>query len=321
MRVLITGATGFLGSAAVRAYAQKGWQVVATGRAAGALAALPDQVEKLRADLSREDDLAAFAAVAPVDAVVHTAGLSAPFGPYGDFHRANVMGTRNALTLAKRLRASRFIHISSPSVAFAPKNQVDLSEDLPLPKPVNAYARSKAEAEQLVQAEREIATLCLRPRGIYGAGDVALLPRLLRAATARPLPLLRQGQAAIDLTHVSDVVAAIEAALLQDVSGQVINISGGEMLPVREIVEKACARAQVPLRWRSVPLAPAMAAARAVEILANLRGREPLITPYSLALFAWRQSLDLSKAERLLGWRPHVGFDEGLALTFAGQIR
>ena len=133
----------------------------------------------------------------------------------------------------------------------------------PCPPPVNHYARTKRQAEEIVLAAPDIDPVVLRPRGLYGAGDRTLLPRLLQMARQRPLPLFRDGKARIDLTYIEDVVDAVLAALSAGsaAEGQIFNISGGEVVPVRRIAEAACARAGVQPRWRKMPLLPAMLAA------------------------------------------------------------
>ena len=323
MRVLVTGATGFLGGTFLRHLRAHGYETVALGRNEGRCRLLDAAgFSAVRADLS-QPVLHLAAGIGTVDAVVHCAALSAPFGRYAAFHAANVEGTRNALDLAETLDVRRFVNISSPTVYFELKDKTGVRETAPLPKPINAYARTKAEAERLVLARRGIGPVNLRPRGIYGAGEETLLPRLVKAARRGPLPLLRGGAAAIDLTHVDDVVAAIAAALSPDpaLSGETFNISGGETRPVREIVERVCAALDVPLRWKRMPFLPALAAARIAELASFVRRepREPLVTPYTLGLFAFRQSLDISKARGLLGWQPQVPFDIGLAATLAGR--
>jgi nucleoside-diphosphate-sugar epimerase len=197
---------------------------------------------------------------------------------------------------------------------------VRVREDADLPRPVNAYAATKLEAETLVQGERGIDSLVLRPRGLYGAGDTALLPRLLRAARAGPLPLIRGGAAETDLTHVDDVVDAVLAALNAPagLSQRVFNISGGEPLPVKRIAEAAGERAGVTVRWRSIRAPVVFAAARAMEVAAHLTpGQpEPRITAYGAGLFAFTQTLELGAARTYLGWRPRISFEDGLARTF-----
>lgn len=320
MRVLVTGATGFLGGALIYALRRQGDQPVALGRN-------PARCEALRAegfethftDLSRRPDRALVKAIGAADAVVHCAALSSPWGPYEAFRMANFEGTRSALDLADALGSRRFVNISSPTVTFEMRDRIDVPETAPLPKPINAYAATKAEAERLVLSRGDLHPVNLRPRGIYGACETTLIPRLVKAVQRGPLPLLRGGVAAIDLTHVDDVVSAILAALAPDtrIDGETFHISGGEMLPVGEIVEQVCARLKVDVRWRPVPFALALSAVRLGEGLARLRssGREPRVTAYTLGLFAFRQSLAIDKARRLLHWQPAVSFEEGLEKT------
>ena len=314
MAVLVTGASGFLGGALVRDLRSEGRAVLATGRDVGICA----EVGALPLDLADAEAVAVLTAAAErvgVTGIVHAAALSAPWGTVAEFRRCNVGATQTVLEVARRLGGVRVVHISTPSVCFRFADQLGLREDAALPPPVNAYAATKAEAEVLARAAGAVV---LRPRGIYGAGDRALLPRLVRAIQAGPLPLMRGGQAATYLTHVADVVAAIRAALASEAAG-VFHISGGVALPIRAVVEAVAARAGVEPRWRALPVPLVMAAARALEWRGALTGVEPRVTRYGVGLFAYTQTLDISRAARELGWRPVVGFDEGLRRTFAGD--
>ncbi|NEX47534.1 NAD-dependent epimerase/dehydratase family protein [Pseudotabrizicola algicola] len=313
MAVLVTGASGFLGGALVRDLRARGSAVLATGRGVEASA----EVGALALDLAGAgavDRLTRAAEQAGVRAIVHAAALSAPWGAMAEFRRSNVGATQTVLEVARRLGGVRVVHISTPSVCFRFADQIGLREDAALPPPVNAYAATKAESEALALAAGAVV---LRPRGIYGAGDRALLPRLLRAMAAGPLPLMRGGQAATDLTHVDDVVAAIHAALGSDAGG-VFHVSGGVALPIREVVRAVAARAGVVPRWRALPVPLVMAAARAMEWRGALTGTEPRVTRYGVGLFAYTQTLDISRAGRELGWRPVVDFEDGLNRTFGG---
>jgi nucleoside-diphosphate-sugar epimerase len=317
---LVTGATGFLGGALVRRLHAMGLPVIAQGRHPARLAALQAQgIPVLANDLAQPATRESLAFLQGVSTIIHCAARSAPHGPAHAFTSANVTATGHLLDTAQALGVGRFQFISSSSVSFAPTDQLQVRESDPLPPPFNAYAASKQQAEALVLERHPTATI-LRPRGIYGAGDTALLPRLLRAARRGPLPLLRSGQARIDLTHVDDVVDAVLAALNAGpkARGQVYNVSGGQVLPITEIVVKSCARAGVTPRWRSLPLSPLMAISAMLEtVFSQLPGHpEPPVTRYGLALFAYSQSLDLTKARRDLGWQPRITFDHGLDLTF-----
>jgi nucleoside-diphosphate-sugar epimerase len=324
MTVLVTGASGFLGSHVLERLAAIGMPAVGLGRDAGRCDALQRAGHAvIRHDLSLPFDATLVAQLAKVEKIIHCAALSSPFGRLKDFVAANVAATQNLAGFAKRQDVDRFVHISSPSVCFAFRDQLGLSEDAPLPEPVNHYARTKRAAEAIVLGAPEIHPVVLRPRGLYGAGDRALLPRLIKAAASRPLPVFRGGRAAIDLTHVDDVVDAVIAALAAPIEAeeQIFNVSGGEMLPIRRVADEACARAGLKPRWRPMPLKPAMLAAGLMEAVAiRLPGRpEPPVTRYGVGLFAYAQSLDLSNAKRVLGWVPKIAFEQGLDRTFAGR--
>jgi len=323
MAVLVTGASGFLGAHVLERMAASGTLALGLGRDEARCAALEAMGHRIiRHDLVEPLDGALDPRLGRVERIIHCAALSAPFGRLADFEAANVTATRNLVDFAKRQGVSRFVHISSPSVCFAFRDQLGLAEDSALPEPVNHYARTKREAEAIVLGQPDIHPVVLRPRGIYGKGDRALLPRLIKAARARPLPLFRDGRAAIDLTYVDDVVDAVMVALAAPWAAerQIFNISGGEVLPVRYIADEACARAHIKAHWRPMPLLPAMLAAGLMEAVAlRLPGRsEPPVTRYGLGLFAYAQSLDLSKARRMLGWAPKISFEQGLDRTFAG---
>ena len=321
-RVLVTGATGFLGHAVLQ---RLGSGAVGQGRNHARLAALAEQgfhtVHWCLPEAAPDHPL-----LEDISAIVHCAGLSAPFGARQAFQQANVRGTQAVLDFARKRGVTRLVFISSPSVYFTLADQLDVDEGMDLPRPFNAYAESKAAAEALVLAARDLGPIVLRPRGIYGRDDTALLPRLLRTAQARALPRFRAGRARIDLTHVEDVVDAVLASLQAgpEAERQVFNISGGEVIRISEIVETVCTRAGVGFRWRDMPLGPALAAARIAEGIALLRpGQpEPMVTRYGLGLFAFEQSLDITRAGAVLGWSPKVCFSDGLDKTLSakGQI-
>lgn len=325
-RLLVTGATGFLGGGLVAHLLDQGAQVVAQGRQQSRLDQLArDGAVPLQLDLSASDAVARLARIGPVDAIIHAAARSAAAGPRHLFQRDNIAATANLLRAAHDLGAGRFVHVSSPSVAFAPRDQLDLKESDPLPRPYTHYAASKRRAEELVLSHPGLRPIVLRPRGVYGQGDAHLLPRLLTAARRGPLPLFRGGAGRIDLTHIDDVIGAVIAALRapDDCNGRVFNISSGQVVAVRDIIECAAARAGIGVHWRAVPLRPSLWTAALLEKtwLTLRRQDEPPVTRYGLALLAYAQSLCLDQARDHLGWSPQVDFAEGLRRTFGPRDR
>lgn len=321
-RIVVTGAGGFLGGCLVRRLAAAGHEVTALGRSASLAGSFDDKrIASGVCDLSDSASLSLLDVPGGIDAVVHCAGLSSNWGPRRDFQRHNVMATANLLDQVRKWEAPHFVYVSSSSVYFRFRDQLDVSEDLPLPAPVNDYAWSKVAAEKLVQSARDVATTIVRPRGIYGRGDKALLPRLLRAAAAGPIPSFDRGRTVIDLTHVEDVAAAISCILDRPgkAAGAIYNVSGGEAVSIRDIITRSAAFAGIAVRWREVPWPLAYAAIRAIEGFhrAFRPDVEPRVTAYSAGLLAFSQTLDLSAIHRAIGWRPKISFDEGLRRTFS----
>jgi nucleoside-diphosphate-sugar epimerase len=320
-RILVTGAGGFLGACVVRQLAARGDELIALGRSAALRETFGDaRITVWTCDLLDLTALAALDPNGPVDGIVHCAGLSSNWGPRAAFARNNIEATANLLAQARAWNARHFVYVSSSSVYFRFRDQLAVREDSALPRPVNAYAWSKAEAETLVRAASDVPATIVRPRGIYGRGDTALLPRLLRAAARGPVPRFGGGRAVIDLTYVEDVAAAIGCILdrRNAAIGATYNVSGGEALAIHDIMSRSAALAGVALRWRDTSWPLALTAIRAIEAFHKLfrPGVEPLVTAYSAGLLAFSQTLDLSAIRRDIGWRPQISFDEGLRRTF-----
>ena len=321
MKILVTGATGFLGGEIARALMARGDDVTATGRSARKGAELAQSgMSYVAADLSVSAEASALKIHGFFDAIIHCAALSSPWGRYELFERANIDATKNMLELARVTHCQKFVYISSPSIYFAFKDQLGVGEDMPLPAPVNHYAKTKALAEQHVRAANDINSVILRPRALYGRGDTSVLPRLIRALERGKLPLLRGGQAVTNFTHVSDVARAALLAVDTDVpNGRAYNIAGSEDVNVKSMAEKIAAHMDIDFRWKKLPLPVALGAIRSLEALHKLRAGqpEPIVTAYSLGLFAYSQTLSIERAKKELGWSPQIDIDTGLDMTLA----
>ena len=310
-RVLVTGATGGLGLAVVAALAAQGHIVRATGRrrdVAGRLKAMG--AEFVPADLNDPATLPAL--VEGVDGVIHAAALSSPWGPHADFQRINVDATRHLLAAARAAGVRCFVFVSSPSVYARPADQLDLRETDPInPRPMNAYAATKGEAERAVLAASNdaMASVAIRPRAIVGPDDSVLLPRVLRLVRRGRFPLVRGGQALIELTDARDAASALVRALAraESLGGQVINIAGGRSMAIRDMVATLAEALAIPIRFVPVPYAAVAAFAASAEAVCRvLPGRpEPILTPYTLTTLAFSQTFDLTKAREALGFQPH----------------
>lgn len=310
---LVTGASGFLGGYVVTELREHGYRVIATGRNA---AALPTGGPTIVGDL---DSLAT--AEAPADLVIHCAALSTPWGPWADFEHANVTGTERVLAYARRNGVRRIVHVSSPSIYAAARHATSITEDQVDPgNKLNGYIRSKIAAEQLLhRARQEPGTpeiVIVRPRGIIGAGDPSLVPRLLDVHDKIGIPLFDGGATLIDLTAVQNVATGLRlAAETPGIDGETFNLTNGDPRPFRDLLDRLFTLLGRTPRYRTLPTKPLYAVAGLLEqIYARLPGHpEPPLTRYTLSTIAFSQTLDISKARALLGYQPQITLDESLA--------
>jgi nucleoside-diphosphate-sugar epimerase len=319
MRALVTGATGFLGKRLAKRLADDGHEVVGVGRNLEAGRWLEEHgVRFVSADLADRD--AVVKACRGQEVVFHSGALSSPWGPYPAFHRSNVEGTRNVIEGSRTHGVRRLVHVSTPSLYFDTAERLGVSERDPLAeKPVNHYAATKRMAEELVDAAHAegLPVVTIRPRALFGPGDTTILPRLIRANARGALPLFGPEGPWVDVTYVDNVVDALllcESAP-DHVLGKKYNITNGETVRMRHLLEKLFAALEVPAHFRPMryPVAYGLAGAMEAASLAFMGGREPLLTRYSVNVLARSQTLDISAARRDLGYTPRTSLDEGLA--------
>lgn len=317
MNVLVTGGTGFLGKQLALRLRSISPSVTILGR--NALIGQQLEAENIKfIAVDLRDKEATVAACQGQDYIFHCGALSSPWGKYQDFYDTNVSGTQNIIQGCQTHGVKRLIYVSTSSVYFDFSHRFNIPENTPFPKPVNAYAKTKQRAElEINQAyQNGLPVITIRPRGIFGPGDTAILPRLLRANTRTGIPLINQGQACIDITYVDNVVDAL--LLCQKAPdtllGRIFNITNGEPIYISDLLEKLSNKLGYPFKLKPISYNTAYWAASAMELIANtlLLGREPLLTRYTVGLLAFSQTLDITAAITELGYKPYVSIEEGL---------
>lgn len=257
--------------------------------------------------------------VASRDAVVHCAALSSPWGARGAFQRANVHATGRLLHAAHEAGVGRFVHLSSPSIYFRLADQFNIPEAFTPPRRwINAYAETKWQSEQRVADTRYAAMsrIILRPRAVFGEGDRAIFPRILNLARRGWFPQIGNGQALIDTTYVGNVADAVVTALSvpANPTTKVFNITNGEPMPVRELLNQLFAALDMKVRWVQLPRPVAVTLGTLAEGIARIRpGQpEPRLSRYGVGVLGYTQTLDISHARTVLGYQPRVSIDEGI---------
>ncbi len=320
-RILVTGATGFLGGRTARHLVQHGFDVIGTGRDAHAGVRLEhDGVRFAPVDLADSSSLSIVCH--GVDTIVHCAALSTAWAPRSAYESSNIAGTKNLLSAALEGGVRRFVHVSTPAVLSEPKHQLNLSEDQPRPdRFTSLYGETKAAAERLVETTSGIETAVIRPKAIYGPGDSALLPRLIAAAARGRLPIVGDGTTVTDITHVDDVVAALALAVTADRVSGAYHVTGPEPVRLWDMLSELMPLLNHPAPSRRLSVRRAMCLAIAMETASkSLRSSwEPPLTRYKVAVLAYSQTLDTRRAHNELGYTPAVSLDAGLESVLAGR--
>jgi nucleoside-diphosphate-sugar epimerase len=319
MRVLLTGATGFLGSHIAEQLQARGDIVRALVRRSSKV----DALERLGAELAYanlEKGEGLEAALAGVDCVIHCAGVVKALDEAG-FLEVNEHGTRNLVEAARRVAGGlrRFVYISSHEAWGPAEPGVMPTEDMP-PRPITMYGRSKLAGERAVLAAADaMPVTVLRPTGIYGPRDAEIL-QLFAIANRGVLPLINRRTSRFTMVYGPDCAAAAVTALdVEHPSGSVYFVTDGAVYIWEDaigIVESAIGR-RARLRFE-IPGALVQAVAIASELSMKLTRKPQIVTREKVGILrAPNLVISAEKIQRELGWKPKLGFAEGARLTVA----
>ncbi len=268
MRVLITGADGFVGAEIARQLSKSDFEIYLTGRRG---ARSKEEKKYWAADIADADSLQKLRGIGSIETVVHTAGLAHQFknARRAEFWAANVEGTKNVAELAVALNAARFVLISSVAVYGKAKagkrsyrsEDVGFEEDLQC-RPQGFYAESKYESERIARrvcAGNGVELTILRLATVVGEGDAGNLRRLIRAIDKNRFLWLGDGRNLKSLIYKTDAAAACRKILYEKKkyqakhdSAEIFNITG-EAVSMRSIVEKIAAGLEKKLPQIMIP--------------------------------------------------------------------
>lgn len=317
MKVVVTGATGFLGGRLLEQLTQEGpadAELVGVGRTLK-----PGNIvdhKRVRYELGDLENVSFVNEVLRgADKVVHAAALSSQMGPPGAFERANVMATQHVVDACLAHGVQRLVLISSPSVYFQMKDQPNIQESDPLPDPINVYAKTKREAERIVQGSG-VPHVILRPRALIGRGDTVILPRLIRAHAEGRLRRMGSQKNRVDLTPVSNVVDAILLGLnaKPEALNQIYNISNGHPELLWPLLDDVFDKLGLAPVNKDISMSVAKGIARLLEWHAKwFNGhKEPALTVYGIGTLTKTFAMDISKARKLLGYEPRQSVEEAI---------
>ena len=317
-RVLVTGASGFLGTRLVEMLCERGFKVRALVRRLSSIERLKSlPVEIAYGDVGSLEDLGH--AFEGVELVVHAAADTAGREEEGEI--STIQGTRNVISLCRDHGVKRLVYISTCNVygtaGYEAGRVVD--EDAPLersPELRGAYTLAKLEAEGLVREamkEGVVPIVCLRPGTILGPGGETFTPMMGFSLAGRVFAVIGPGDFVLPLVFVDNLCDAIITSLTSDRGdNQVFTVVDPDRVTKRGYMEALVRRLYPGARVVYIPYQALDGVVRLQELMMQALDRKPLLTAYRLKSSQNRIVYDSSKFMKTYGWKPPCTLEEGM---------
>jgi nucleoside-diphosphate-sugar epimerase len=320
--IFITGATGLVGGHAAEEALRRGHRVRALVRPTSDTRWLDRWgVERVVGDL--EDPEALRAGVEGADWIFNCAAKVGDWGTLDEFRRLNVEALRLLLDAACDVRIERLVHVSSLGV-YEGRDHHGTDETVPpAANSLDAYTRSKTEAEVLVleyHRRRGLPAAIVRPGFIYGERDRTVLPKLVTNLRRGTFAFFGSGEQRLNCIYVKNLVHAIFlAAEVPAAVGEVFNLTDGEPITKKMFVGRVADLAGLAVPNRHIPLPVARVLASLVEGTAKLlrSKKPPLINKARYKFLGLNLDYSIEKARRVLGYQPPITFEEGMERAMA----
>ncbi len=320
--IFITGATGLVGGHAAEEALRRGHRVRALVRPTSDTRWLDGLgVERVVGDL--EDREALRAGVDGADWVFNCAAKVGDWGRLEEFRRLNVDALRLLLDAVRDAGVERFVHVSSLGV-YEGRDHYGTDETVPpAANSLDAYTRSKTEAEALVlddHRRRGLPATIIRPGFIYGERDRTVIPKLLLNLRRGTFAYFGSGEQVLNCIYVKNLVHGIFLAAENPAAlGEVFNLTDGQRVTKKQFIGRVAELAGLKPPTRRIPLGLARFLATVVEGAAKLRGAQnpPLINKARFKFLGLNLDYSIDKARRVLGYQPPFTFEQGIERAMA----
>ncbi len=323
MNVLVTGGSGFIGTALSRRLlsAGHGVRILALRNTAAEIANVEELVQRGAQFIegSVDDEACRREALAGVNVVHHIAAVMREADiPDSAFWKINVDATKNLVAECRALKVERFVYCSTMGVTGDTRG-TRVDETAPY-RPKDIYTRTKAATEEWLLDEvgrTGFPATAVRPADVYGPGDQRLL-KLFQMIQKGSFFYLGSGEGRRHMVYIDDLVDGMLAAQETKAAlGEVFLLAGPSPIALRDLVERIARALSVPAPSRKLPFGPVRALSVLVEAACRPLGIQPPIYPRRVDFYAHDYDFDIGKAERILGYRPKVDMDEGISRTVA----
>lgn len=316
MKVLVTGGTGFTGSHLARKLLEQGKEVRILARSEKKAKELKELgAEIIRGDIT--DPGSVLEAVKGTDTVFNIAAAyreaNLPDRAYWDI---NLGGTKNVIEACARYSINRLIHCSTIGVVSSVSEP--LTDETAPYSPGDVYQESKCEAEKEVLKNVKsgrISASIIRPCAIYGPGDLRLL-KMFKMIAEKKFYLIGNGKAYYHMVYIDDLISAfILASEKKEAVGEVFIVGGEKYTTLMELFSIIAEEFNVKLPGIRLPYKPIEVLSVLIECAYKPTGKEPPLYRRRISFFKKNRAFDISKAKKILGYKPEYDLKKGIHLT------
>ena len=307
-KILITGASGFIGGHLMNSLKQDGKDVVGVDLKS-------DCKDVIKADLSKPETVKD--ALKGCSIVIHTAAMVSNAMSDEAMWKTNVVNTSSLIKLAIECSVKRFVHISS-IVVYGNIAECEISEKMPVNSTGGNYVHTKILSEHaLLQAKlkNDIELIILRPGDVYGPGSRPWIIEPIKAIKNKQFMLPSNGQGFFRPVFIDDLIKGIKLAChAESASGEIINLSCEGYVTTEEYFT-------YHYQWlgKSKPLVVSTKTALILSIITTfifkLFGRLNEASPATVHQLSTKSWYSIKKAQKLLGWRPETSLDNGMKVS------
>ncbi|MCX6639775.1 MAG: NAD(P)-dependent oxidoreductase [bacterium] len=316
-KILITGATGYIGGKAAFYFLRKGDTVCVLVRDRSRLnPEIQQNCEVIIGDVNHPESLQNLSK--DIDTVIHSAGRLGTWGvSYQQMYETNAQGVRNLIEACYRHASPRFIHLSAGGVT-GPLDTPFVDESYP-PCPYTDYEKSKWEGEQIalrLAAERDLNLSVIRPTFTYGPDDPHKFS-LFKAVQKGRFAFIGDGNSTIHPVYIDDLLQGIDLAISSTIKQRAIIVGGPRPVTKRELVQTIAQKLGVAEPNMMIPTSFATVVALMCETAAKMLRLSPPLTRSRVIMMSRNWGYSISLAKELLGFQPRFDLNQGVANTVA----
>ena len=325
VKILVTGANGFIGSHIVEKLISNGYDTTGLVRKSSNLRFIQHMPVKLvYGDVTDLQSLTS--AFEGIDIIIHNAGMASDWGNYQNFERVNVLGTKTVAEAALQKKIKNIVYLSSTAIhGFGSKSIMD--ESSPRNHKNFPYSKSKQIAEDFIMdfgENNSIDVTAIRPGNVYGPRDHTFMNKYAEAIQSGKAAVINHGSAKTCPTYVENLADAILLACFHpNAKNEAFIITDGLDITWSQFNSKIIQKLKYTKPLPSYPFHLAYGLGWALEYLFKLvkSKKPPLITTYRVQNGGLNYNFSIDKAKSMLGFEPKIGLDEAISRTLDWYIQ